>query len=214
MAHQYAKTTPVSAIAGRNPLPNGANRLILRYQDQDLYYREHADGFNGIFSFTPDGGPLVGQSPMLDGFYVVEAVWVTHSAGVARAIAEVLTGNRCEIDLSECELCRFDEIQLTPLYVSETSQQNFVKLVDHYRTTYGQGIESLHKRFLTKNAERDSMTLRDMLARIIEDGILGRYAREWLERWRGVYNSTSTMADRIIPLMKVKSDINRGQCYV
>lgn len=68
-----------------------------------------------------------------------------------------------------------------------------VKLVDHYRTTYGQEIESLHKRFLTKNAERDSVTLRDMPARIIEDGILGRYAREWLKRWRGVYDSTSTM---------------------
>ena len=38
------------------------------------------EGFNGIFSFTPDGGPIVGQHPTLDGFYVAEAVWVTHSA--------------------------------------------------------------------------------------------------------------------------------------
>ncbi|KMQ82544.1 dimethylglycine oxidase [Lasius niger] len=50
-----------------------------------------AEGYNGILSFTPDGGPLVGQSPTLDGFYVAEAVWVTHSAGVARAVAEILT---------------------------------------------------------------------------------------------------------------------------
>ena len=48
------------------------------------------DGFNGIFSFTPDGGSLVGESKELDGFYVAEAVWVTHSAGIARAVAEVL----------------------------------------------------------------------------------------------------------------------------
>ncbi|OAL25011.1 hypothetical protein AYO20_10545 [Fonsecaea nubica] len=193
LAHQYAKTTPVPAQAGRNPQPNGASLPILRYQDQDLYYREHGeqfgigsyahrpmpvvaaslplaskgvdeknmpsrmefttkdfkpawdlsrellpalkeseidDGFNGIFSFTPDGGPLVGQSPTLDGFYVAEAVWVTHSAGVARAVAEILTNGRSTVDLAECDLGRFEEVQLTRAYVEETSQQNFVEVYD------------------------------------------------------------------------------------
>ena len=193
LAHQYVKTTAVPALAGHNTLPNGASLPILRYQDQDLYYREHgeqygigyyghrpmpvvaaslgatpkhvdekhmpsrleftsedfkpawelsqellpalrqseiADGFNGIFSFTPDGGPLVGQSPTLDGFYVAEAVWVTHSAGVARAVAEMLTTGRSEIDLAECELSRFEQVQLAPSYISETSQQNFVEVYD------------------------------------------------------------------------------------
>lgn len=193
LAHQYVKTTPVPALAGRSSQPNGASLPILRYQDQDLYYREHGDrygigyyghkpmpviaaslgttpdqvdeknmpsrlqftqedfkpawdlsrellpsmreteiedGFNGIFSFTPDGGPLVGQAPNLDGFYVAEAVWVTHSAGVARAVAEVLTAGRSEIDLAECELSRFEDVQLTKEYVKETSQQNFVEVYD------------------------------------------------------------------------------------
>ncbi|KAF2483251.1 Dimethylglycine oxidase [Neohortaea acidophila] len=88
------------------------------------------DGFNGVFSFTPDGGPLVGQHPTLDGFWVAEAVWVTHSAGVARALAEVLTTGQSQIDLTECELTRFEEVQLAPAYVSETSQQNFVEVYD------------------------------------------------------------------------------------
>jgi glycine cleavage system aminomethyltransferase T/glycine/D-amino acid oxidase-like deaminating enzyme len=91
---------------------------------------EIADGFNGIFSFTPDGGPLVGQSPNLKGFYVAEAVWVTHSAGVARAMAQILTDGRSKIDLGDCELTRFEEIQLATDYVSETSQQNFVEVYD------------------------------------------------------------------------------------
>lgn len=193
LAHQYVKTTPVAALAGRNTSSNGASMPILRHQDQDLYYREHgeqigigyyghkpmpvvaatlgvtsknvdehnmpsrldftredfepgweasrdllpclrdveiADGFNGIFSFTPDGNALVGQHPNLDGFYVAEAVWVTHSAGVARAVAEVLTRGRSKIDLAECDLCRFEEVQLTQAYVSETSQQNFVEIYD------------------------------------------------------------------------------------
>jgi len=91
---------------------------------------EIEDGFNGVFSFTPDGGPLVGQAPDLDGFYVAEAVWVTHSAGVARAVAELLTVGKSHIDLAECELARFQEVQLTPQYVRETCEQSFVDIYD------------------------------------------------------------------------------------
>src|SRR4029077_5492457 len=46
------------------------------------------EGINGVFSFTPDGFPLLGEAPELRGFWVAEAVWVTHSAGVARAMAQ------------------------------------------------------------------------------------------------------------------------------
>ncbi|KAM0280072.1 hypothetical protein ACHAQH_004268 [Verticillium albo-atrum] len=193
VAHQYAKTTTVSALKAKNPEPNGASLPILRHQDRDLYYREHGDhygigfyghrpmpvvaaslgdtpqnvsehnmpsrldftpedfdpawklsrdlipalrdteiasGFNGIMSFTPDGGPLIGQAPELEGFYVAEAVWVTHSAGVARAVAQLLTTGRAEADLSDCDISRFEEVQLTPAYVSETGQQNFVEVYD------------------------------------------------------------------------------------
>ncbi|KAG9197060.1 hypothetical protein G6514_002484 [Epicoccum nigrum] len=197
LGHQYVKTTAVPSLKNRevNSKINAMNAEypILRYQDQDLYYREHgeqmgigyyghrpmpvnaadlgvtpekvdekhmpsrldftpedfapawkasqellpalreteiADGFNGIFSFTPDGGSVVGQAPNLDNFWVAEAVWVTHSAGVARAVAEVLTEGRSKIDISELEITRFEEIQLSPEYVSETSQQNFVEIYD------------------------------------------------------------------------------------
>lgn len=193
MGHQYVKTTAVPSQKGKNELPNGAKLPILRYQDQDLYYREHgdrygigyyghdpkpvvaaslgetpkqvsetnmpsrlaftpqdfktawtlsqkllpalreteiADGFNGILSFTPDGAPLVGQSPNLEGFFVAEAVWVTHSAGVARAVAELLTTGTAGVDLSGCDITRFDPIQLTPDYVKETSSQDFVEVYD------------------------------------------------------------------------------------
>ena len=54
-------------------------------------------GFNGIFSFTPDGGPLIGESSDVAGFWIAEAVWVTHSAGVARAVAQLLVDGRSDI---------------------------------------------------------------------------------------------------------------------
>ncbi|MBB5912188.1 glycine cleavage system aminomethyltransferase T/glycine/D-amino acid oxidase-like deaminating enzyme [Nocardia transvalensis] len=91
---------------------------------------EVEEGFNGIFSFTPDGGPLIGESADLEGFWIAEAVWVTHSAGVARAVAQLLIEGRSEIELHGCDVHRFEQVQLSPEYVSETSQQNFVEIYD------------------------------------------------------------------------------------
>jgi dimethylglycine oxidase len=87
-------------------------------------------GFNGIFSFTPDGGPLIGESSDVAGFWLAEAVWVTHSAGVARAVAQLLVDGYSDTDLHDCDVHRFEEIQLAPDYVSETSQQNFIEVYD------------------------------------------------------------------------------------
>lgn len=107
------------------PAWEASQQLLPALRDAEI-----ADGFNGIFSFTPDGGAIVGQSPDVDGFYVAEAVWVTHSAGVARAVAEVLTTGRSQIELAECAVSRFETVQTTGAYVSETSQQNFVEIYD------------------------------------------------------------------------------------
>lgn len=74
-----------------------------------------------------------------------------------------------------------------------------VKLVDHYRTTYSQGSASAQKSFLTRNAERDSETIKGKSARIIEDGILGRYAHDWLHRWVGASSRNHTEEDCAVP---------------
>ncbi|MDA2805273.1 GcvT family protein [Nocardiopsis suaedae] len=88
------------------------------------------DGFNGVFSFTPDGGPLIGESPEVAGFWIAEAVWVTHSAGVARSVAQLLVEGRSELDLHGCSVHRFDEVETADAYVEETSRQNFIEIYD------------------------------------------------------------------------------------
>ncbi|WP_336204812.1 GcvT family protein [Nonomuraea sp. LPB2021202275-12-8] len=95
-----------------------------------LRQSKYEDGINGIFSFTPDGFPLIGEAPELDGFWVAEAVWVTHSAGVARAVAELLVDGHSQVDLHECELSRFEPVQLAPAFVTERGKQNFVEVYD------------------------------------------------------------------------------------
>lgn len=61
-----------------------------------------------------------------------------------------------------------------------------VKLTAHYEATYSEAskAEQREKRFLTGKAERDSVSLREGRLRIIEDGVLGCYARDWLRRWK------------------------------
>ncbi|OXM67633.1 GcvT family protein [Amycolatopsis vastitatis] len=88
------------------------------------------EGFNGIFSFTPDGLSLIGESADVRGFWLAEAVWVTHSAGIAKAVAELLVDGHSETDVHEVDVHRFEEVQLAPSYVSETAQQNFVEVYD------------------------------------------------------------------------------------
>ncbi|MFM9794156.1 GcvT family protein [Streptomyces turgidiscabies] len=89
------------------------------------------EGINGLFSFTTDNFPLLGESQDVKGFWVAEAVWVTHSAGVGRAMAEWLVDGFCSsFDLHECDLNRFEPHQLAPEYVLARGCQNFVEVYD------------------------------------------------------------------------------------
>jgi glycine cleavage system aminomethyltransferase T/glycine/D-amino acid oxidase-like deaminating enzyme len=87
-------------------------------------------GINGLFSFTADGMPLLGEHPDLDGFWVAEAVWITHSAGVAKAMAEWMVDGQPGLDLHSCDLARFEQVQLAPDYVHARSCQSFVEVYD------------------------------------------------------------------------------------
>ncbi|MFJ5100199.1 FAD-dependent oxidoreductase [Streptomyces sp. NPDC088554] len=88
------------------------------------------EGFNGVFSFTPDGMPVLGEARELRGFWLAEAVWVTHSAGVARAVAQWMTEGRATTDIHECDLYRFEDAQRSPAYVEERGARNFIEVYD------------------------------------------------------------------------------------
>ena len=107
-------------------LDGDARRLLPATQDAKV-----EEGINGLFSFTTDNMPLLGESPDVKGFWVAEAVWVTHSAGVGRAMAEWLVDGYCSsFDLHECDVNRFEPHQLAPEYVLARDCQNFVEVYD------------------------------------------------------------------------------------
>ncbi|TDW29439.1 GcvT family protein [Cryobacterium psychrophilum] len=90
-----------------------------------------SEAINGVFSFTVDNMPLLGPHASVDGFWFAEAVWVTHSAGVGRAMAEwIVDGYSSTFDLHACDVNRFEKYQLGPQFVEATNLQNFVEVYD------------------------------------------------------------------------------------
>ncbi|MGI8650345.1 MAG: GcvT family protein [Rubrobacter sp.] len=87
-------------------------------------------GINGLFSFTPDGGSLLGESREVKGFWMCEAVWVTHAAGAARMISEWMTDGAPSLDPSGLDVHRFDEHQRSPAYVLARSSRSFREVYD------------------------------------------------------------------------------------
>ena len=88
------------------------------------------EGMNGLMLFTSDGMPVLGPSREVGNFWLGEAVWITHGAGVGRALAEWMTEGVPSTDLRAADVRRFDEFAHSPSYVSERSQQNFREVYD------------------------------------------------------------------------------------
>jgi glycine cleavage system aminomethyltransferase T/glycine/D-amino acid oxidase-like deaminating enzyme len=91
---------------------------------------EMARPMNGLFSFTPDGGPLLGESKEAKGFWIAEAVWITHAIGVGKVMAEWLTDGVPSIDLAGADVHRFEPHAKSPAYILARSSQSFREVYD------------------------------------------------------------------------------------
>ena len=86
--------------------------------------------FNGLFSFTTDGFPVLGESPQVRGFWSAQAVWITHAAGVGRAVAEWIVNGEPTTDLRECDIRRFHPHALSRPYVRARAAQQYREVYD------------------------------------------------------------------------------------
>ncbi len=86
--------------------------------------------FNGIFSFTPDGGPLLGPVPGTDGLWMAQAVWVTQSAGVGEVVADWLVHGDPGIDTHGLDLSRFDPKLTSRRWTREQGEESYDEVYD------------------------------------------------------------------------------------
>ena len=82
---------------------------------------------NGILSLTPDGMPVLGESPDVKGLWSAAAVWVKEGPGTGKALAEWMVHGESEIDLHSSDIARFHELQKTRAHVRARAAEGFNK---------------------------------------------------------------------------------------
>ncbi|MGZ4485923.1 MAG: GcvT family protein [Nocardioidaceae bacterium] len=82
---------------------------------------------NGLLSLTPDGSPVLGETPEVKGLWTAAAVWVKEGPGVGRAVAEWMTDGLPEIDLSGSDVARFYPHQRTREHIRARTSEAFNK---------------------------------------------------------------------------------------
>jgi glycine cleavage system aminomethyltransferase T/glycine/D-amino acid oxidase-like deaminating enzyme len=82
---------------------------------------------NGLLSLTPDGLPLLGETPEVKGLWSAAAVWVKEGPGVGKSMAEWMTHGESEIDLQSSDIARFYECQKSRAHVRARAAEGFNK---------------------------------------------------------------------------------------
>lgn len=90
---------------------------------------EFIRSFNGMFAFTVDGMPIIGETPTR-GLWTAIGSWITHAGGVGKAVAELLTAGESEWDLREAAIDRFHPHQLTNEYIRVVTEKNYREVYD------------------------------------------------------------------------------------
>ncbi|MGZ5339225.1 MAG: GcvT family protein [Thermoleophilaceae bacterium] len=82
---------------------------------------------NGLLSLTPDGLPILGETPEVGGLWSAAAVWVKEGPGIGRAVAEWMVEGEPEIDLQASDIARFYEHQKSTAHVRARAAEGFNK---------------------------------------------------------------------------------------
>ncbi|MHA6782998.1 GcvT family protein [Pseudonocardia saturnea] len=82
---------------------------------------------NGLLSLTPDGAPILGETPEVKGLWSAAAVWIKEGPGVGRAVAEWMTHGHSEIDVHHSDIARFYPHQRTRGHVRSRTAEAFNK---------------------------------------------------------------------------------------
>jgi glycine cleavage system aminomethyltransferase T/glycine/D-amino acid oxidase-like deaminating enzyme len=82
---------------------------------------------NGLLSLTPDGFPILGETPEVKGLWSVAAIWIKEAPGIARAMAEWMTNGVSEIDPSSSDIARFYEHHKTKAHIRARTAEAFNK---------------------------------------------------------------------------------------
>jgi len=82
---------------------------------------------NGLISLTPDGMPILGETPEVKGLWSAAAVWVKEGPAVGKSVAEWMVHGESHIDLHSSDVSRFHAHQKTRAHVKARTFEAFPK---------------------------------------------------------------------------------------
>jgi glycine cleavage system aminomethyltransferase T/glycine/D-amino acid oxidase-like deaminating enzyme len=85
---------------------------------------------NGLLSLTPDGNPIIGETPEVKGLWSAAAIWIKEAPGIAKTIAEWMTNGDPEIDPHGSDIARFYDHHRTAQHIA-------ARTTEGYNKTYG-----------------------------------------------------------------------------
>ena len=85
---------------------------------------------NGLLSLTPDGMPILGETPEVKGLWSTAAIWIKEAPGIARMVAEWMDHGTPEIDPHGSDIARFYDHHRTAAHIEARSAEG-------YNKTYG-----------------------------------------------------------------------------
>jgi glycine cleavage system aminomethyltransferase T/glycine/D-amino acid oxidase-like deaminating enzyme len=83
---------------------------------------------NGLISMTPDGHPLLGETPEVKGLWMAAASWIKEGPGCGRAVAELMSGKVPTVDVHEADVARFYPSSRTTGFARARAAESFNKM--------------------------------------------------------------------------------------
>jgi glycine cleavage system aminomethyltransferase T/glycine/D-amino acid oxidase-like deaminating enzyme len=82
---------------------------------------------NGLLSLTPDGNPILGETPEVKGLWSAAAIWIKEAPGVAKMVAEWMTTGAPHIDPHGSDIARFYDHHKTDQHIRARTAEGFNK---------------------------------------------------------------------------------------
>jgi glycine cleavage system aminomethyltransferase T/glycine/D-amino acid oxidase-like deaminating enzyme len=150
---------------------------------------------NGLLSLTPDGLPILGETPEVKGLWSAAAVWVKEGPGVGKSVAEWITNGEPEIDLQSSDVARFYPEQRTPEHVKGRAAEGFNKTYgivhpsEQWESSRGVRVSPFHERerelgaVFYEAAAWERPHWYESNAPLVEEYGVERREHEWDARW-------------------------------
>jgi glycine cleavage system aminomethyltransferase T len=107
---------------------------------------------NGLISLTPDGAPVIGETPEVKRLWSAAAVWIKEAPGVGRMVAEWMTDGAPELDPNEVDIARFYPYARTKTHAWDRAREGFNKIYgivhpqEQWKSSRNIRLSPFHKR--------------------------------------------------------------------